>query len=157
MTETFHAKLSVCCSGKTPPAPTVVGRNTLKAAASYGESLGGAPEYLQTDRVIHAIDRIRKAQDARDEDKTGAKANVTSLKEPERLDVFLARVCGETQGELCPGTNGKELFHSIKRAGHGVDHQPRSSGHCRVVGRGRLLHCLHPEGFRLPLRPCRAN
>ena len=84
--------------------------DSRKAGAAYGESLGGAPDHTQTDRIIRAIDGIRKAQD---EDKTGAKGTVISLKETERMDVFLARRCGETQVELCPGTYGKELFHSI--------------------------------------------
>ena len=50
------------------------------------------------------------------------KGTLTSIKEPERLDVFLARDCGETQIELCPGVYGKELFHGIKRAGHHAKH-----------------------------------
>ena len=47
---------------------------------------------------------------------------MSALKEPEKLDVFLARGCGETQVELCPGVYGKELFHGIKRAGHHAKH-----------------------------------
>ncbi|CAE7252651.1 unnamed protein product, partial [Symbiodinium pilosum] len=85
-----------------------------KTGASFGESLGSSGSTsLATDRIIHAIDGLRKAQD---EDKTGTKGTLTSVKEPEKLDVFLARGCGETQVELCPGVYGKELFHGIKRA-----------------------------------------
>ena len=38
------------------------------------------------------------------------------------MDVFLARGCGELTVELCQGTYGKELFHSIKRAGLHAKH-----------------------------------
>ena len=91
-----------------------------KTGASFSEALGAAPGGAVTaDRLIHAIDGLRKAQD---EDKTGSKGVVSALKEPEKLDVFLARGCGETQVELCPGVYGKELFHGIKRAGHHAKH-----------------------------------
>ena len=91
-----------------------------KTAASFSEALGAALGGAVTaDRLIHAIDGLRKAQD---EDKTGSKGVVSALKEPEKLDVFLARGCGETQVELCPGVYGKELFHGIKRAGHHAKH-----------------------------------
>ena len=75
---------------------------------------------LATDRIIHAIDGLRKVQD---EDKTGTKGQVSSLKDGEKLDVFLARGCGQLSVELCHGTYGKELFHSIKRAGLHAKHE----------------------------------
>ena len=91
-----------------------------KTGALFSDALGAAPGNAVTaDRFIHAIDGPRKAQD---EDKTGTKGVVSALKEPEKLDVFLARGCGETQVELCPGVYGKELFHGIKRAGHHAKH-----------------------------------
>ena len=85
-----------------------------KAGAVLGEALGEASSQILTDRLIHTIDGLRKSQE---EDKTGTKGTLTSIKENERLDVFLARGC-DTQVELCAGSYGKELFHSIKRAGH---------------------------------------
>ena len=91
-----------------------------KTGASFSEALGASPGGAVTaDRLIRAIDGLRKAQD---EDKTGTKGVVSALKEPEKLDVFLARGCGETKVELCPGVCGKELFHGIKRAGHHAKH-----------------------------------
>ena len=69
-----------------------------KAGASFGEQLGPSTSALATDRIIHAIDGLRKAQD---EDKTGTKGQVSSIKEGERLDVFLARGCGQLSVELC--------------------------------------------------------
>ena len=41
-----------------------------KAGAAFGEQLGPSDPTLATDRIIHAIDGLRKAQD---EDKTGTK------------------------------------------------------------------------------------
>ena len=91
-----------------------------KAGASFGEQLGPSDPTLATDRIIHAIDGLRKAQD---EDKTGTKGQVSSIKEGEKLDVFLARGCGQLSIELCKGVYGKELFHSIKRAGLHAKHE----------------------------------
>ena len=88
-----------------------------KAGAAFGEQLGPSNPTLATDRIIHAIDGLRKAQD---EDKTGTKGQVSSIKEGEKLDVFLARGCGQLSIELCKGVYGKELFHSIKRAELGL-------------------------------------
>ena len=95
---------------------STTGRRAHPLAKHWGLPPGGA---VTADRLIHAIDGLRKAQD---EDKTGSKGVVSALKEPEKLDVFLARGCGETQVELCPGVYGKELFHGIKRAGHHAKH-----------------------------------
>ncbi|OLQ15436.1 hypothetical protein AK812_SmicGene287 [Symbiodinium microadriaticum] len=91
-----------------------------KAGASFGEQLGPSDPTLATDRIIHAIDGLRKAQD---EDKTGTKGQVSSIKEGEKLEVFLARGCGQLSIELCKGVYGKELFHSIKRAGLHAKHE----------------------------------
>ena len=91
-----------------------------KAGAAFGEQLGPSDPTLATDRIIHAIDGLRKAQD---EDKTGTKGQVSSIKEGEKLDVFLARGCGQLSIELCKGVYGKELFHSIKRAGLHAKHE----------------------------------
>ena len=108
----FQGSLSVGEGGRIDGRPS-------KTRASFGESLGSwGSTSLATDRIIHAIDGLRKAQD---EDKTGSKGTLRSVK-PEKLDVFLARGCGETQVELCPGVYGKELFHGIKRAGHHAKH-----------------------------------
>ena len=78
-----------------------------------------ATNQILTDRLIHTIDGLRKAQE---EDKTRTKGTLTSIKENEKLDVFLARRCGTTQVELCAASYGKELFHSTKRAGHHAKH-----------------------------------
>ena len=91
-----------------------------KAGAAFGEQLGPSDPTLATDRIIHAIDGLRKAQD---EDKTGTKGQVSSIKEGEKLDIFLARGCGQLSIELCKGVYGKELFHSIKRAGLHAKHE----------------------------------
>ena len=51
-----------------------------KTGASFSEVLGAARGGAVTaDRLIHAIDGLRKAQD---EDKTGSKGVVSALKEP---------------------------------------------------------------------------
>ena len=74
------------------------------------ESLGGHPPggqestSLATDRIIHALDGLRKAQD---KDRTGTKGTLTSIKEGEKLDVFLARGCGQLTVEVCEGVYGK--------------------------------------------------
>ena len=68
----------------------------------------------------HALDGLRKAQD---EDRTGTKGTLTSIKEGEKLDVFLARGCGQLTVEVCEGVYGKELFHSLKRVGHHAKHE----------------------------------
>ena len=62
---------------------------------------------------------FRRAQEA---EKTGTKGTLASIQEAEKLDVLLARGCGELTVELCKGVYGKELFHSIKRAGHHAKH-----------------------------------
>ena len=90
-----------------------------KAGASFGEQLGPSTPALATDRIIHAIDGLRKAQD---EDKTGTKGQV-SLSRRVRGWTFLARGCGQLSVELCKGVYGKELFHSIKRAGLHAKHE----------------------------------
>ena len=92
-----------------------------KAGAAYGEAFGSSadPASAATDRIIHAIDGIRRSQEA---EKTGTKGTLSSIQEGEKLDVFLARGCGELTVELCQGVYGKELFHSIKRAGHHAKH-----------------------------------
>ena len=92
-----------------------------KAGATYGEALGSGSDQASaaTDRIIHAIDGIRRSQEA---EKTGTKGTLASIQEGEKLDVFLARSCGALTVELCQGVYGKELFHSIKRAGHHAKH-----------------------------------
>ena len=84
-----------------------------KAGAAFVDALGVGPADLpaaSTDRIIHAIDGIRRAQQA---EKTGTKGTLASIQEVEKLDVFPARGCGELTVELCKGVYGKELFHSI--------------------------------------------
>ena len=81
--------------------------------------LGSDLPTASADRIIHAIDGIRRAQEA---EKTGTKGTLASIQEAEKLDVFLARGCGELTVELCKGVYGKELFHAIKRAGHHAKH-----------------------------------
>ena len=92
-----------------------------KAGAAYGEAFGSSadPASAATDRIIHAIDGMRRSQEAQ---KTGTKGTLSSIQEGEKLDVFLARGCGELTVELCQGVYGRELFHSIKRAGHHAKH-----------------------------------
>ena len=94
---------------------------TNKAGATYGEAFGSSADSASaaTDRIIHAIDGVRRSQEA---EKTGTKGTLASIQEGEKLDVFLARGCGELTVELCQGVYGKELFHSIKRAGHHAKH-----------------------------------
>ena len=123
-----------------------------KAGAAFGEQLGPGNPTLATDRIIHAIDGLRKAQD---EDKTGSKGQVSSIKEGAKLDAFLARGCGQLSIELCEGVDGKELFHSIKRAGlHAkhrawpdkmarVDYESSGSVHSwSMVGRNREFYSV---------------
>ncbi|CAE7264558.1 unnamed protein product, partial [Symbiodinium microadriaticum] len=78
--------------------PLRLARLVRKAGASFGEQLGASNPTLARDRIIHAIDGLRKAQD---EDKTGTKGQVSSIKEGEKLDVFLARGRGQLSIELC--------------------------------------------------------
>ena len=68
------------------------------------------------DRLIHSIHGL--ARKSQDDDKAVSKGTLTSIKDPEKLDVFLARGCEELTVEMCPGVHGKEVFLSIKRAGH---------------------------------------
>ena len=72
-----------------------------KTGGSFSEALGASPSGAVTaDRLIHAIDGLRKAQD---EDKTGSKGVVASLKEPEKLDVFLARDAAKPRSSSAQG------------------------------------------------------
>ncbi|CAE7323972.1 unnamed protein product [Symbiodinium sp. CCMP2456] len=106
-------RLAIPCTGPNS-------RSLLrKAGANFGDLAATSDPGLATDRISHAIDGLRKAQD---EDKTGTKGQLSALKEGEKLDVFLARGCGQLSIELCKGVYGKELFHSIKRAGHHAKH-----------------------------------
>ena len=87
-----------------------------KAGATFTETLGGSTgaqdgSTLAADRIIHALDGLRKVQD---EDRTGTKGTLSSIKEGEKLDVFLARGCGQLTIEVCEGVYGKELFHHAK-------------------------------------------
>ena len=96
-----------------------------KAGATFTEALGsstGAPDSgtLAADRIIHALDGLRKVQD---EDRTGTKGTLSSIKEGEKLDVFLARGCGQLTIEVCEGVYGKELFQAMKRVGHHAKHE----------------------------------
>ena len=75
---------------------------------------------LAADRIIHALDGLRKVQA---EDRTGTKGTLSSIKEGEKLDVFLARGCGQLTIEVCEGVYGKELFQSMKRVGHHAKHE----------------------------------
>ena len=88
-------------------------RRLEKVGAKFGElSATSNPSLTTTDRIIHAIDGLRKAQE---EDKTGTKGQLCALKEGEKLDVFLSPGCGQLSVELCKGVYGKELFHSVIR------------------------------------------
>ena len=96
-----------------------------KAGATFTEALGsstGATDSgtLAADRIIHALDGLRKVQD---EDRTGTKGTLSSIKEGEKLDVFLARGCGQLTIEVCEGVYGKELFQAMKRVGHHAKHE----------------------------------
>ena len=94
-----------------------------KAGAAFGESTGygveGAATGLATGRIIHVIAGLRKSQD---EDKTLTKGTISSIKEPEKLHVFLPRVCGLFIVGLCTGVYGKELYHALKRTGAQAKH-----------------------------------
>ena len=83
-----------------------------RAGATFGESLGEATQVQNADRIIHAIDGLRKAQD---EEKNLTKGSLTSVREAEKIDVFLARGCGTLTVEIAPGVYGKELYHACKR------------------------------------------
>ena len=83
-----------------------------RAGATFGESLGEATQVQNADRIIHAIDGLRKAQD---EEKNLTKGSLTSVREAEKMDVFLARGCGTLTVEIAPGVYGKELYHACKR------------------------------------------
>ena len=96
-----------------------------KAGAAFTETLGGGTgaqdgSTLAADRIIHALDGLRKVQD---EDRTGTKGTLSSIKEGEKLDVFLARGCGQLTIEVCEGVYGKELFQAMKRVGHHAKHE----------------------------------
>ena len=56
-------------------------------------------------------------------DRTGIKGTLSSIKEGEKLDVFLARGCGQLTIEVCEGVYGKELFQAMKRVGHHAKHE----------------------------------
>ena len=95
------------------PFPLLAGTCSVPVPSGWGRNPSAA------DRIIHAIDGIRHSQE---EDKTGTKGTLASIKEAEKLDVFLARGCGELPDELCKGVCGKDLFHAINRAGHHSKH-----------------------------------
>ena len=82
------------------------------AAFAFGEQLGSSTPALATDRIIHAIDGLRKAQD---EDKTGTKGQVSSIKDGEKLDVFLAWGCGQLSVELCKGVYMEKSCFIVSR------------------------------------------
>ncbi|CAE7419750.1 unnamed protein product [Symbiodinium microadriaticum] len=88
-----------------------------EAGSSFVDALGvsNTSQALATDRIIHAIDGLQ--------DTTGAKGQVSSVKEREKLDVFLARGCGDLTVELGEGVYGKELVHSIKRSANHAKHE----------------------------------
>ena len=92
--ETSSGLVSVATGALSLHQPSIgLGHGLVrKAGAAFGEQLGPSDPTLATDRIIHAIDGLRKAQD---EDKTGTKGQVSSIKEGEKLDVFLARGCGQ--------------------------------------------------------------
>ena len=90
-----------------------------RAGASFGEALGEGSQLQHTDRIIHAIDGLRKAQD---DDKNLTKGSLSSIKEAEKMDVFLARGCGTLSIEIAPGVYGKELFHAGKRVAQHARH-----------------------------------
>lgn len=71
-----------------------------RVGATYGEALGDASQLQHADRIIHAIDGLRKSQD---EDKSLVKGALSSIKEAEKMDVFLARGCGTLAIEIAPG------------------------------------------------------
>ena len=69
---------------------------------------------------------------------------------PKKLDVLLARGCGETQIELCPGVYGKELFHGIKQLDimpmlqltRWLANEPPGSCHCGALVGGEEHYTL---------------
>ena len=74
-----------------------------KAGAAFNETFGSSGSAqdgssLAADRIIHALDGLRKVQD---EHRTGAKGTLSSTKEGKKLDVFLARGCGQLTIEVC--------------------------------------------------------
>ena len=93
-----------CSEGSYRPSPNPGAPGSLAVSASgkaggstdargvLRQVVGQFGEYLPCHGSnYHAIDGLQKAQD---EDKTGSKATLTSIKDPEKLDVFLARGCG---------------------------------------------------------------
>ena len=90
-----------------------------RVGATYGEALGDSSQMQHADRIIHAIDGLRKSQD---EDKSLVKGALSSIKEAEKMDVFLARGCGTLSIEIAPGVYGKELFHAGKRIAQHARH-----------------------------------
>ena len=90
-----------------------------RAGATFGEALGDSTQVQSADRIIHAIDGLRRAQD---DDKNLTKGTLSSIKEAEKMDVFLARGCGTLTVELAPGVYGKELFHAGKRVANHARH-----------------------------------
>ena len=77
-------------AGEKPPL-TKAEPPSAKHLVQLGQHQWSPPSYMQSMAT------------GQDEDKTGSKGTLTSTKEPEKLDVFLARGCGETRVELCTG------------------------------------------------------
>lgn len=90
-----------------------------RVGATYAEALGDGSQSQSADRIIHAIDGLRKAQD---DDKNLTKGSLSSIREAEKMDVYLARGCGTLTIEVAPGVYGKELFHAGKRVAQHARH-----------------------------------
>ena len=115
----LFAKSSRSSHGLIRPAADQLPRIGGRAGATFGETLGESSQVQSADRIIHAIDGLRKAQD---EDKNMIKGTLASVKEAEKMDVFLARGCGTLTIEMAPGVYGRELFHAGKRVAQHARH-----------------------------------
>ena len=78
------------------------------------EMRGGSTARLeQQDRMIHALEGIRKSAE---DEKAHTKGTLASIRRSEELDVFLARGCDTLTVEVCGTLLGKDLFNGLKRA-----------------------------------------
>ena len=84
---------------------------TLGAAEGTGTSQGSTS--VAVDRPIHLIDGL--ARKTQDDENAVSKGTLASINNPEKLNVVLARSCGELTVEMCPGSTVMRLFLSRKR------------------------------------------
>ena len=82
-------------------------------SATVGASETGAISSDIADKLVHAIEGVRKAQEG---DKVATKGTLAAVSHEAKIDVYLTRGCDELEVELCPTLTDKELFHGIKRA-----------------------------------------